>query len=349
MNLPPDTTVPIPPGTADLLREIGFTGEFSLVPLSGGANNRVYRVNGPESPLVLKSFYHAAGDKRDRFGAEKAFYDFLHAIDLKQATPRILAWSSTHRLGLFSWIEGRKLTPAEADRDAVGQALDFYLRLNARTELPTAEAVPIAAEACFSLGEHVQSVERRVVRLEKLEARTGLEQSVAALVKDRIRPALARAQLSLKKAFPEPDDLSLPKNRRVISPSDFGFHNALRGDKGRLVFFDFEYAGWDDPLKFVCDFLCQPEIPVPHALHDFCLELLDPAAPGGVRPEQVRALLPLYHLKWCCLMLNEFLPTERQRRLFAQELPSAQLIERQRRQYDKAQATLMKMSDLVCD
>src|ERR1700728_4598038 len=104
MNLPPDTTVPIPPGTADLLREIGFTGEFSLVPLSGGANNRVYRVNGPESPLVLKSFYHAAGDKRDRFGAEKAFYDFLHAIDLKQATPRILAWSSTHRLGLFSWI-----------------------------------------------------------------------------------------------------------------------------------------------------------------------------------------------------------------------------------------------------
>ena len=38
-----------------------------------------------------------------------------------------------------------------------------------------------------------------------------------------------------------------------ISPSDFGFHNALRTNTGP-VFFDFEFSGWDDPAKTIIDF-----------------------------------------------------------------------------------------------
>ena len=36
---------------------------------------------------------------------------------------------------------------------------------------------------------------------------------------------------------------------RTLSPSDFGFHNALRTPAGTMVFLDFEYFGWDDPAK----------------------------------------------------------------------------------------------------
>ena len=53
---------------------------------------------------------------------------------------------------------------------------------------------------------------------------------------------------------------------RVVSPSDFGFHNALRTEDGRLAFLDFEYAGWDDPAKLVCDFELQPAVPAPRVL-----------------------------------------------------------------------------------
>ena len=52
-----------------------------------------------------------------------------------------------------------------------------------------------------------------------------------------------------------------------LSPSDFGFHNALLDDEGKLTFLDFEYAGRDDPAKLVSDFFCQPEVPVPLSLH----------------------------------------------------------------------------------
>ena len=52
-----------------------------------------------------------------------------------------------------------------------------------------------------------------------------------------------------------------------LSPSDFGFHNALVDDDGQVTFLDFEYAGRDDPAKLVSDFFCQPEIPVPLDYH----------------------------------------------------------------------------------
>ena len=42
---------------------------------------------------------------------------------------------------------------------------------------------------------------------------------------------------------------ALPKETRCLSPSDFGFHNALLEATGKLRFVDFEYAGWDDPAK----------------------------------------------------------------------------------------------------
>jgi len=49
---------------------------------------------------------------------------------------------------------------------------------------------------------------------------------------------------------------------QAISPSDFGFHNALMTDESDLSFFDFEYAGWDDSVKMFYNLFCQPDIPV---------------------------------------------------------------------------------------
>jgi len=105
---------------------------------------------------------------------------------------------------------------------------------------------------------------------------------------------------------------------RCVSPSDFGFHNALREPDGRLRFFDFEYAGRDDPAKAVCDFFCQPALPVPS---DCWKSFATPVAGMYGRPEfhlrRFKMLLPVYRVKWCCIMLNPFLPAGSSRRSFA--------------------------------
>ena len=128
----------------------------------------------------------------------------------------------------------------------------------------------------------------------------------------------------------------MSEDDRCISPSDFGFHNVLLKNDGALCFIDFEYAGWDDPAKLIGDFFCQPAVPVPPVYFD---EFAAMVVSYSVRPEALREraylLLPAFQIKWCCIMLNEFLPAAAQRRQFAD--PTSSLDQRQRKQLDKTE------------
>jgi hypothetical protein len=132
-------------------------------------------------------------------------------------------------------------------------------------------------------------------------------------------------------------DAELVPVERCLSPSDFGFHNALRQADGMLRFFDFEYAGWDDPAKLICDVACQPEVPVPRSLwEDFRSQVLAVLPHAEWIAWRVAWLLPVHQLKWCCLVLNEFLPDGRSRRRFstahtrAERQPDVQLAKARR-------------------
>ena len=90
----------------------------------------------------------------------------------------------------------------------------------------------------------------------------------------------------------------LPIAQRTLSPSDFGFHNALKRPDGRLAFLDLEYFGWDDPAKTIADFLLHPgmELSLPlrtHFLHR-AIESF-PTVPGLLL--RVRVVYLLFALK----------------------------------------------------
>ena len=101
-----------------------------------------------------------------------------------------------------------------------------------------------------------------------------------------------------------------------LSPSDFGFHNALADAGGTVTFLDFEYAGRDDPAKLVSDFFCQPEIPVPIRYHAAFIARLGLGLDAAGRA-RCRILLDAYRIKWTCIILNDFLPIGAARRAFA--------------------------------
>jgi hypothetical protein len=109
----------------------------------------------------------------------------------------------------------------------------------------------------------------------------------------------------------------LPADRRIVSPSDFGFHNALVEAGGGVRFFDFEYAGWDDPAKTLCDFFCQIAVPVPADWSsEFAAAVEELPEAGGVR-QRATWLMPVYRLKWCCIVLNPLVAEGRRRRAFS--------------------------------
>ena len=333
-------------GATRLLRTAGYPGAFSLTPLAGGANNQVFRADVGGKSLVLKAYFQHPDDPRDRLGAEYAFSTFAWQNGVC-ALPRPLACDRQSGFALYEYIPGRKLTPEEVTADAVRQALDFYLAVNALKAM--APELPRASEACFSLRDHFQCLERRLRRLDGIEAHGEADREAAAFAAERLAPAGAASLAAVADAANEMGlsvDAPLPREGWCVSPSDFGFHNALRTPEGRLFFIDFEYAGWDDPAKTVSDFFCQPERPVPTEHYAAFAR-----AVVGTETLLRRAalLLPIYRLKWCCIMLNDFLPAGGKRRRFAGGEDEQ---ERKSRQLRKARQALRRVgaegADALC-
>jgi hypothetical protein len=333
---------------ADLLAAAGYGAEFTLHSLQGGGNNRVFRVETTGTSLLLKAYFRHPQDPRDRLGTEFAFSTFAwqHGVC---ALPQPLACDAERGLGLYEFVVGRRLLPHEVDKWSVQQALDFFAALNRVKYVPEAQALPTGSEACFTLAEHFECVERRLGRLQALDDHSELGRTLRNFVDQELAPAwyaIRAAGAAAAAALGLAEDDRLDAAERCLSPSDFGFHNALWEPTGRLRFLDFEYAGWDDPAKTICDFFCQPAVPVPET----CLaRVLEAVTDPMVRPEwqqqRIRLLLPVYRLKWCCILLNDFLPSGGQRRSFARGAVIAE--EQKTRQLQKARQALHQLSRLT--
>jgi hypothetical protein len=328
---------------AALLCSAGLPREFQITALPGGGNNRVYRVDCNGRPLLLKAYFHHPDDPRDRLAAEFTFSRFAWDCGIR-CVPQPIACDDQHHLGLYEFIEGRPLAAKEISAAEVDQAAGFFAALN-RQELDCfAAALPVAAEAYFTLAEHLNGVERRIQRLRRLNRQSRLDHLAADWLESELWPTWYRAR-ELAKSQAAASGLALDEPLttadRCISPSDFGFHNAILTADGRLRFIDFEYAGWDDPVKTICDFICQPRLPAPE---EFAGRFTDAVLADCSDPEfhrrRAAVLLPIYRLKWCCIMMNEFLPVGGRRRSFARDDGNHE--QRKRAQLEKSARALLQ-------
>lgn len=286
---------------------------LSLKQLAGGKNNRVFAVVTSEGPaLILKSYHADPRDPRDRLFAEWSFLTYVWQRGVR-VVPEPLAQERASHTALYSLVPGHKLTASEITPNHIVQAARFICAANGAPREPG--RLQPGSEACFSLADHVATVDRRVARLAQLDAQAPHRDRAEALVQEQLVPAWQRVRAAIES---QAGDDTLPPEAQCISPSDFGFHNALVDDTGKVSFIDFEYAGRDDPAKLVCDFFCCPEIPVPLAYRTGFVENLSEGL-GLDAAFRMRCdlLLDAYRIKWACIILNDFLPMDAARRDFA--------------------------------
>lgn len=269
-------------------------GQASVDPVPGGTNNIAFRLNLRDEFRFLKIHAKEPGDARDRFEAENEFYDQLHGKSFPGAPIR----HSTNpelRAILLEWVHGKKVA-LPVHEDSVRQALEFLLSIQreaGRLGFP-------AREACFSLAEHRSLLARRITCLSDQGVRS---MRLRTFLDQELLPFWKRTEAALGKS--DNSDFSLSGGRRLLSPGDFGFHNALVRPSGQITFFDFEYSGWDDPAKTAADIFLQPESPVDWKHWDFFIETLGKKAEmGSSFPVRARALLPVFAAKWACILLG---------------------------------------------
>jgi hypothetical protein len=295
------------------LQRAGWGDDLRLEPLRVTGNNHVLLAQTGDRTFLVKQYFQHPDDPRNRFETERAFYTFLWETNVR-SVPEPIAWYPEDRLALLEYVRGEK--PAAATPELVQQALGFLIAINRQREASQASSLPLASEACFSLAEHLATVDRRIERLGKIGPESSRHEGAIAFVRERLAPAWTALRRETERAGPG-NDRTLSPVERCISPSDFGFHNTIQSADGRLRFIDFEYAGWDDPAKTVCDFFCQPAVPVPNEWLPDVLAQAGSFFGGNDLAARVRLLLPVYQTKWCCIMLNDFLPAGNQRRAFS--------------------------------
>jgi hypothetical protein len=288
----------------------------SSAPIGSGRNSRVVRVDldgtGTSSPprVVVKFYRRDSGDERDRLGTEFGSLQFLWRNGIR-TIPCPIAMDRDRHCAIYEYIAGEVPTPLALTPEDVDTSVDFLGVLKRLRDAPDSDTLPAASEACFSLHDIVTSVEWR---LECLRRASGSDE-VARLcrwigetfdplmteVTEWCRGAAGRSRV----AFDEP----IGREARTLSPSDFGFHNAIRRPDGALAFVDFEYFGWDDPAKTIVDYLLHPGMALGEPLkRRFAARAQAAFADVPTLAARARLVYPLFGLKWALILLNDFLP-----------------------------------------
>jgi Phosphotransferase enzyme family len=282
--------------------------------VAGGRNSRVYHLRLASSgSFALKSYFQHSSENRKRMETEVASLEFLWKGGIRNI-PKPEASSSEHGFAIYSWIEGRKIAASDVDAKSIETASDFLCRLSAMRTEPGCDQLPAASEACFSGRAIVENLERRFQRLETCSEHREFE----SFLSSRLRPAFHRLCDWSRRRLVDAFEHELDCQNRTLSPSDFGFHNALEDESGQISFLDFEYFGWDDPAKTVCDFLLHPGMTIsPNLKRQFATRVVQGMSGATGLAERVQAYYPLFGLKWCVILLNEFLPDQLLRRIFA--------------------------------
>lgn len=281
---------------------------------TAGRNSRIWRVRSGEREFALKQYPTRHDGSRDRLSTEVGALRLMERGRL-DVVPRVINADKERGYVLLSWIDGGDvLTVTDSDIDA---AASFLATIHALRDTPWALEQPPAAEACLCGAEIERQIATRSAHLRGNVAETDLVDFIDHDFAPALTLWLGKA-LEMTAAVGIDFSAELPQERRSLVPSDFGFHNSLRRPDGSLAFVDFEYFGWDDPVKLTADILLHPS----RSLRPAQLERFRQAAQRlyGQDPafaDRLSAYLPLFGLRWVLILLNEFIPERWQRRVLA--------------------------------
>lgn len=305
----------IPAEASAVARRLAGAGAEIRPLQSGGRNSRIYRVDSNGATYALKQYPSKEFDPRDRLATEVGALRLMAQAELA-TVPRVIAVDSDRGYALLSWLEGA--VPNQLTDGDIDAAVAFLGAVHALRTTPWAGQQPSAAEACLSGAEIARQLSARRERLQSIaeenpELADFLDKTFDPAHRQRLDEARVRLAAERLDFAAE-----LPQERRSLVPSDFGFHNALRHPDGSLAFVDFEYFGWDDPVKMTADILLHPghQLSASHRrrFRQSAIAVYGTDADFATR---LGALLPLFGLRWTLILLNEFLPERWQNRLLA--------------------------------
>jgi len=319
--------------------------------ISGGRNTSVFRIDTETGGrFVLKHYFRFDSQGRNRFRTELDAVNFLRRNGVC-CIPGIVASIPEEDIIIYDYIGGSRIDSKTVTPKDIQIVCDFLAMLDRLKNRPGADTLPPASEACFSIQDVIQNIR---FRYDRLVGAVNLDfggKKMLRFLEHKLLPLFYRLQSEVKETcriLNVSYNTELARNHRTLSPSDFGFHNALRIADGSLVFIDFEYFGWDDPAKTIIDFVLHPAMNLNASLAEKFSRTMTGRYenPDGLK-NRLRLLYPLYGIKWSLILLNEFIPVEWERRQRAGSYTSMELKDIQLKQLEKAEKMISRIESTV--
>ncbi len=264
----------------------------------GGHNSATLRLHTTSGDFLLKRYRDGTPSAAERMEREFSAIEALQRAGITPVPQPQFADART-AIACYEFIEHRRFTSDDITPPDVDTAADFFQSL--ATVTAPGPHQRLAVDACPRLHDHHALIAQRIDALRTIP-----------WARDILCPAWEQAQRTcadLATAHQIALHSHLAADSLIFSASDVGFHNIIRDTQHhRLVFVDFEYAGFDDPAKLLCDFLLQPGVPLPRPLHErFVRRFLRQRADAHQIWWRARCLAPLLAIKWCTIVIKRLL------------------------------------------
>ncbi|EMO43290.1 phosphotransferase [Leptospira noguchii] len=316
-------------------KDLGFTG---IKTIKASGNSRVYQIDSYEQSYVLKIYPDLQLDPRKRLETEYQSCSILYQFNL--AVPKPIQKDDELNWGLYLWIEGKEID--ERREDLILQLIEFIQKLKEIKNKVPEDTFKYASESCLSGTELELQIQRRLINLQHLD-NSELNQFLTHELLPTLNFFLGRAKSFYKEDYFK----KLEKQYLILSPSDFGFHNSKLGSDGILYIYDLEYFGWDDPVKLISDFLWHPGMNLTENERVVWLKnsikIFD--QDSGIE-NRFLMYFPLYGIRWCLILLNEFLKIKLENRINADPERREQLSFIQSIQLEKSKVLLDKIKSI---
>ena len=272
----------------------------SIEKLKGRGNSAIYKLhlsNANKSALKIypEISYH------DRLGSEFKSTKIFKELNINNVQ-RPISFDSSLGIATYEWIEGERISSYGVKE--LKAALSFLSILHQNSKAEQFNNFPMASDACLKGTDIEIQIKRRLLQFDELSTKySDLEQFLKNDFKPLFKEIISWSQAS----WPSSSSYLVPieKNELILSPSDFGFHNSLCSQNENLIFHDFEYFGWDDPVKLISDFSHNAAMNLTKEIEQlWFLEVSE--IYGKHLLGRLSAAWPMYGLNWCLIILNEF-------------------------------------------
>jgi hypothetical protein len=292
--------------------------------LKGHGNSAIYKLClSNKNKLALKIYPEISHHNRldSEFKSTKIFKE----LNIKNVQ-RPISYDSSIGVATYEWIEGKRVLNYGIKE--LKAAVLFLSVLNQNSKAKQFKNFPMASDACLTGLDIEIQIKRRLLQFDALANK---HHELEQFLKNDFKPLFKEIVSWSQARWPSGSSYMAPiKNAELIlSPSDFGFHNTLYSQNGNLIFHDFEYFGWDDPVKLISDFSHHASMNLTKELEQLWF-LGASEIYGKHLLGRLVAAWPLYGLNWCLIILNEFKDEVWSRRCSADDsrsdLRDAQLI-----------------------